>query len=147
MIAVAIFRSSWWPSGALSENDAFATSLLTNDAVIRITMTSNHTRQVIDAGSRSFAGPGVVWTSDDTIEPWKYVLLANMGTGLANVTVDFVDLGLGANTSCDVLDLWHWRSWPRSTRTLSVFGGLRSHASALLRLSNCTDAVGAHKAR
>jgi hypothetical protein len=136
-----MFRSSWWPSGALSENDAFSTALLTNDAVIRLTMASNHTRQVNDATSRSLAGPGIVWTSDDTIEPWHYVLLANMGTAPANVSVDFVDLGLSANSRCDVLDLWQWQSWPRATRTLSVFGGLRSHASALVRLSNCKDAV------
>ena len=124
----------------LSENDAFATALLTNDAVIRITMSSNHTRQVVDATSRSLLGPGIVWTSDDTIEStWKYVLLANMGTAQLDVAVDLADLGLSANSRCDVLDLWQWQSWPRSTRTLRVFGGLRSHASALVRLSNCTD--------
>lgn len=143
--AVAIFRSSWWPSGVLSENDAFATALLTNDAVIRITMSSNHTRQVNDATSHSLTGSGVVWTSDDTIEPWKYVLLVNMGATSANVSVDFADLGLDANVICDVLDMWQWQSWPQATRTLRVFGGLRSHASALLRLSNCTDVADARK--
>jgi hypothetical protein len=35
---VAIFRSTWWPSGVLSEMNSFQEALLTNDAVIRVTM-------------------------------------------------------------------------------------------------------------
>ena len=135
---VAMFRSSWWPSGALSENDAFATALLTNDAVIRIGMASNNTRQVNDGGSHSLSGTGIVWTSDDEMESgWKYVLLINAGAALANVTVEFESLGLTAETRCDVLDLWRWESLPTVTGRLGVWGGLMSHASLLVRLSNC----------
>ena len=139
---VAMFRSSWWPSGVLSENDAFATRLLTNDAVIRIGMSSDNTRQVADAASHSLAGPGVVWTSDDTVEAaWKYVLLANVGSSaIANASVTFTELGLASTASCEVIDLWQWKSLPRATGgTLSVFGGLRSHASLLLRLNCAAD--------
>ena len=59
---VAMFRSTWWPSGALSEMNAFAVNLLTNDDVIRITMASTRNRQVIDAASHAFDGPAIVWT-------------------------------------------------------------------------------------
>ena len=136
---VAIFRSSWWPSGALSDNDEFATALLTNDAVIRIGMASSNTRQVADAESRSLNGPGVVWTSDDELEPsWKYVLLANTGALHANsVSVAFTSLGLTAETRCDVLDLWRWESLPTAAGRLGVWGGLRPHSSLLVRLHNC----------
>ena len=121
----------------MSENNAFATKLLTNDAVIRIAMASDNTRQVADAASHSLAGPGVVWTSDDTVEAaWKYVLLANVGSAIVNVSVNFRELGPASTASCAVVDLWRWQSLPRAAGTLSVFGGLRPHASMLPRL-NC----------
>ena len=62
---VAIFRSTWWPSGVLSDMTALQRKMLTNDAVIRVTMAGAKPRQVIDAASKSFAGPGIVWTSSD----------------------------------------------------------------------------------
>ena len=44
---VAMFRSSWWPSGVLSEMTPLMQNMLTNDAVIRITMASTRNRQVV----------------------------------------------------------------------------------------------------
>ena len=51
---IAIFRSSWWPSGVLSETNDFQKALLTNDDVIRITMASHGARQAVDTASKSF---------------------------------------------------------------------------------------------
>merc|ERR1712083_369166 len=94
---IAIFRSTWWPSGVLSDMNDFQVKLLTNDDVIRITMGSVRTRQVIDAQSKTFAGPGIVWTADDETEiSWKYVLLVNLAAANATaseVAVDFPEIG------------------------------------------------------
>ena len=50
--------------------------MLTNADVIRVTMATTRNRQVIDAVSRTFAGPIVVWTADDQLEPeWKCVII------------------------------------------------------------------------
>jgi hypothetical protein len=43
---VAIFRSSWWPPGVLTEMDEFQLALMTNDRVLRITMLSTNNQQV-----------------------------------------------------------------------------------------------------
>ena len=133
---VAIFRSTWWPSGALSEMDAFTVGLLTNDAVIRITMMSENTRQNLDHGGRSFAGPGIVWSSDDVDEHgWKYTLLVNRAEASGTVGVDLDELGYPPGTGCNATDLW-------SGESLGVVYGvlqapLRPHASRLVRLSGC----------
>ena len=71
---IAIFRSSWWPSGVLSEMDDFEYALLTNDAVLRVAMMGHSPRQVVAAGT-----VGIVWTSDDSEhEGWKCVLLVDI---------------------------------------------------------------------
>lgn len=134
---VAIFRSSWWPAGALSEMDDFTTSLLTNDAVIRITMMSTGTRQVIDATSKSFDGPGVVWTADDSVEAWKYVLLVNMAQTTGLVAVDFVELGVIPTASCNVTELWGGQRMGQAYGKLQAT--LRPHASLLVRLDDCKN--------
>jgi hypothetical protein len=64
----------------LSEMPDFQLKMLRNDAAIRVTMASERTRQAVDTTSKSFTGPGIVWTADDTLEPdWKYLLLVNIG--------------------------------------------------------------------
>lgn len=148
---VAMFRSTWWPSGVLSEMDDFQHSLMTNDAVIRVTMMSTWTRQVPTSASTpaNWGGPGVVWAADDTEEEWKYVMLTNMCPcsteigclpgcdphGNSNVDVDFLQLGLPQMTSCEVTDLWSNVSMGRVTGKLRA--SLRPHASMLARLSDC----------
>eukprot|EP00040_Diaphanoeca_grandis_P011265 m.57703 g.57703 ORF g.57703 m.57703 type:complete len:517 (+) comp22424_c0_seq1:423-1973(+) len=136
---VAMARSTWWPSGALTEMDSFMTNMLTNDDVIRITMASQHTRQTIDRTSKSFAGPGIVWTSDDSMEPdFKYVLLVNLGLNTTDVAVDFYELGLdeAEGYECDVMELWNGTSLAKAS--VYVSATLRSHASSLLKLSRCS---------
>ena len=142
---VAIFRSTWWPSGVLSEMDDFMLGLLTKVDVIRITMNSMRTRQVIDAGSKSFAGPGVVWTSDDSTEAgWKYVLLVNLGPAESSVSVRFVELGIEPNWSCAVQELWgRQHLLPADTATAELTATLQPHASVLVKLSQCTAAASA----
>jgi len=153
----AMFRSSWWPAGALSEMDDFAFSLLTNDAMIRITMNSKNNRQVPTSPSTpvsSWTGPGVVWTADDRTENWKYVMLVNMcpcSAGLGcnpacgaasnglDVDVDFITLGLPLSTTCDVTELWGNQHMGKVFQKLHVT--LRSHASHVVKLSNCTSLV------
>ena len=134
---VAMLRSTWWPSGALSDMDSFELEMLTNDAVIRVSMMSTRTRQVHDARSRSFDGPGIVWTSDDIEADWTYVLLTNLHPNeTLSTTVDFVHLGLLPTARCRVTDLWSGASLADAHAVLSV--PLRPRASALLRLSNCS---------
>ena len=133
---VAILRSTWWPSGVLTDMDSFQLEILTNDAVIRVSMMSTRTRQVHDAHSRSFAGPGIVWTSDDIEVNWKYVLLTNLHPNeTLSTSVDLVHLGLLPTACCRVTDLWSGAMLPDTHAVLSM--PLRPRASALLRLSNC----------
>jgi len=148
---IAIFRSSWWPSGALTEMDDFTLSLLTNDDVIRVTMMSNRNRQVPTSTSTpsDWEGPYVVWTADDSSEDWKYVLLVNMcpcSAGIkcspacataseSSVDVDFLQLGLTPDTTCDVTDLWTRDSLGKATSKLHA--SLRPHASLFVRLTGC----------
>ena len=99
----------------------------------------NHPPQVIDAKSKSYAGPGVVWRADDSIDPeWKYVLLVNLvaaGTPAATVAVDCAELGLTPLTTCAVTEMWKGGSLPTATQTLSVV--LAPHASLFVKLSAC----------
>ena len=132
-----MFRSSWWPAGALSEMDDFTLALLTNDDVIRITMMSNGNRQVLDAVGRSFAGPGIVWTADDTAMPWKYVMLMNRANAVDRVAVSFTELGLTPATGCNVTDLWTGSQLGVAYAALEAT--LRPHASLLMRLSGCRE--------
>lgn len=136
---VAMYRSSWWPGGALSEMDAFTLNLLTNDEVIRITMASTRNRQVMDAASDSFNGTGVVWTADDSMEPgWKYVMLVNMGAQHTQpVAVTFVQLGIPPAASCSVRDLWKGAVLPQRA-AVELRATLEPHASLLAKLSDCT---------
>ena len=102
---IAIFRSSWWPSGVLTEMNEFQLKLMTNDNVIRVAMMSQGTRQVVDSARP--VGDGIVWTADDSeVDGWKYVLLVNRGAVELLVAVDFVQLGLTLQTECNVTELW-----------------------------------------
>ena len=134
---IAMMRSTWWPAGALSDMDSFDLEMLTNDAVIRISMMSTRTRQVHDVSSRSFDGPGIVWTSGDVEADWTYVLLTNLHPNETLATsVDFAHLGLLPTARCRVRDLWSGAMLPDAYSMLSA--PLRPRASALLRLSNCS---------
>ena len=134
---IAIFRSSWWPSGVLTEMNPFQLALLTNDEVIRVTMASSRTRQVIDATSASFAGPGIVWSADDSMDPtWKYLLLVNIGAVQLEVGVDFAQLALPTGVSCEMHELWNGTALGKS-RSGGASASLRPHASLFLKLSDC----------
>jgi hypothetical protein len=99
----------------------------------------NHPPQVIDAKSKSYAGPGVVWRADDSIDSgWKYVLLVNLvaaGTPAATVAVDCAELELTPLTTCALTEMWKGGSLPTATQTLSVV--LAPHASLFVKLSAC----------
>jgi hypothetical protein len=130
---IAIFRSTWWPSGVLSEMDEFELSLLTNEAVLRVAMMGQTPRQVVAAGTT-----GIVWTSDDSVyEGWKYVLLVNRGDSTLAVGVDLDQLGLVPVSSCNVTGLWDGKVLE------PVYGRLEAtlcpHASLFVRLSGCHD--------
>eukprot|EP01052_Picozoa_sp_SAG31_P035926 SAG31_NODE_4404_length_3264_cov_2.812322_2_plen_346_part_00 len=134
---VSIFRSTWWPSGVLSEMSDFYLKLLTNDAAIRVTMASTRTRQVIDAGSKSFAGPGIAWAADDSLESdWKYVLLVNLGNVTTEVAVLYQEMGVSAAHSCQLDEIWNGTAMGRSA-VGRVQAQLRAHASLYVRLSAC----------
>ena len=135
---VAMFRSTWWPSGVLSEMapDSLQLRMLTADAVIRVTMASSRTRQVLDIASKSFAGPGIIWTSDDDDGVTRYVLLANLGNATLEVGVDFAQLGIDARHSCDCTELWNSTKMARVTGP-TMSASLRSHASLFVKLTNC----------
>ena len=133
---IAIFRSTWWPSGVLSDMTELQLKMLTNDAVIRVTMAGSNPRQVIDTASKSFAGPGIVWTSDDIAGDKKYVLLVNMADNTTlTVGAAFEQLGIPRAHSCDVLELWNNSKIERATATLET--QLRPHACLLAALTNC----------
>jgi alpha-galactosidase len=147
---VAIFRSTWWPSGVLSDMTALQRKMLTNDAVIRVTMAGAKPRQVIDAASKSFAGPGIVWTSSDDDDKAEgedgadgaeegakqYVLLVNLADNATlTVGVAFEELGIPHAHSCDVLELWNSSKIERASGTLEA--KLRPHACLLAALTNC----------
>ena len=76
-----------------------------------------------------------MWTSDDTTEEWKYVLLVNMAAASRSVGVDFVELGLTPASGCSVMDLWAGQPLHDAYASLEVT--LRPHASLLVRLSDC----------
>ena len=130
--------STWWPSGVLSQMTELQRKMLTNDAVIRVTMEGTNPRQVIDAASKSFGGPGIVWTSDDAAKdsPKKYVLLVNLADN-ATLTVGaaFEELGIPRAHSCNVLELWNNSKIERTSATLQA--QLRPHACMLAALTNC----------
>ena len=135
---IAIFRSSWWPSGVLSQMTELQRTLLTNDEVIRVTMASSGARQVIDMVTKSFAGPGIVWTSDDddASYPKKYVLLVNTGDNMTrSVGAAFEQLGIPFAHACNVSELWNATVMPRASAVLSA--RLRPHASLFVALSGC----------
>ena len=139
---IAIFRSSWWPAGVLSDMTPLQLKMLTNDAVIRVTMGGANPRQVPDVASRTFAGPGIVWTSDDasgaaTSNPYfKYALLVNLGDNTTvRVGAAFEELGIPRAHSCDVLELWNGTKMARASGVLEA--SLRPHASLLVGLTNC----------
>ena len=142
---IAIFRSSWWPSGVLSEMTALQRELLTNDAVIRVTMASSGARQVLDIVAQSFAGPGIVWTSDGDVSgvdggPQKYVLLVNIGDNVTRVVgAAFEQLGIPRAHSCTVNELWNATAMPPASGVLSAI--LRPHASLFVSLSGCGPAA------
>ena len=130
---IAIFRSTWWPSGALSEMDDFEYGLLTNDAVLRVAMAGKDPRQVVASGT-----VGIVWTSDDSeLAGWKYVLLVNRGAADLAVGVDLDQLGLVPESSCNVTGLWDGAARPRAYGRLETT--LRPHVSLFVRLSGCHD--------
>ena len=134
---IAIFRSTWWPSGVLSEMDEFEFSLLTNDAVLRVAMMGTDPRQVVASGTSGTTG--IVWTSDDSEEEgWKYVLLVNRGTADLAVGVDFDQLGLVPESSCSVTELWGGKAMEAVYGRLEAT--LRPHVSLFVRLSGCHDA-------
>lgn len=54
---------------------AFQLNMLTNDAAIRVTMAAERTRQAIDTGSESFAGP--VRLPTFRVPRWKAFILSN----------------------------------------------------------------------
>ena len=100
-------------------------------------MMSSNNRQVIDSASKSYAGPGIVWTADyhdgegvrtggaggadaDADASWKYVLLVNMAEEPMTVSVDFVQLGLTPGTGCNVTDLWAGGGMDVEPTTLSA---------------------------
>ena len=133
---VSIFRSSWWPSGVITEMNEFQFKLMTNDAVIRVAMMSQGTRQVVDLASP--IGDGIVWTADDSeMDGWKYVLLVNRGAVELVVAVDFVQLGLTFQTECNVTELWDSHELGLSYRRLEAT--LEPHASLFARLSGCKE--------
>lgn len=133
---IAIFRSTWWPSGVLSNMTELQLKILTNDAVIRVTMAGTNPRQVIDTASKSFAGPGIAWTSDNVDEEEKYVLLVNMAdNNTLTVGTAFEQLGIPRTHSCDVLELWNNTKIDRATAVLET--QLRPHACMLAALTNC----------
>jgi hypothetical protein len=124
--------------------------MLTNDAVIRVTMAGAKPRQVIDAASKSFAGPGIVWTSSDDDDKAEgedgadgaeegakqYVLLVNLADNATlTVGVAFEELGIPHAHSCDVLELWNSSKIERASGTLEA--KLRPHACLLAALTNC----------
>lgn len=129
----AMFRSTWWPSGVLTEMDSFQEGLLTNADVIRVTMGGTSPKQVVFPPNY----PGIVWFSGDEFEQtWKYVLLVNFVATDEQIKVDFGQVGIQASYSCEVSDLWGRRKLPRATGSLSVT--LRPHACMLAKLSGCT---------
>jgi hypothetical protein len=135
---IAIFRSTWWPSGVLSDMTELQHKMLTNDAVIRVTMAGANPRQVIDAASKSFAGPGIVWTSDDEADGslTKYVLLVNLADNATlAVGATFEELGIPRTHTCDVLELWNNTKMERASVALEA--RLRPHACLLAALTNC----------
>ena len=131
---VAIFRSTWWPSGVLTDMNDFEIKLLTNDAVLRVAMMGQGPREVV--ASAGAPGAEIVWTSDDSQNlGWKYVLLVNRGTADLLVGVDFEQLGLTPDSSCSVTELWE--SKPRGQVYHRLTAMLRPHASLFVRLSDC----------
>jgi alpha-galactosidase len=80
-------------------NDAWTTSLLTNDRVLAVDQDSTNNRQIFDNGTKT------VWAADIPGSPDKYVAFFNRGNSSLLESVNFTDLGLSAS-SYDVIDLW-----------------------------------------
>ena len=80
--------------------DPFTTSLLTNSAVINVDQNSTNNHQVSDNGVQT------VWEADVANSPNKYIALFNRSSNAGEVGVNFGDLGLNANGTYDITDLW-----------------------------------------
>ncbi len=112
--------------GHLPDNDAFTTSLITNDEVLGV---NQH-----GAGGRAFAegGDSVVWIADAPGSPAKYLAVFNVGDARPiDIRVEWPALGLPAR--CVLRDLW-------DRKDLGLVDGVYAfhvapHASGLFKLT------------
>jgi alpha-galactosidase len=163
---VAMARSTWWPSGVLTEMTPFMLDLLTNEEVLalagapaclpsRVVAADAATGHVWvaaaaaavaasgsgDACGGGDGGSGGGGGNYDAAE--YYVLLANPGNESISVPLtvnaSFAELGV-VGASCVLRDLWQRQDVGVVAGGLSV--PLRRHAAFLGKLSNCTAANG-----
>jgi hypothetical protein len=120
----SIFRSPLIFGGDLPSNDPATTALITNEEVLEVDQRSHGGHQVLDRGNLR------VWVADSRDADEKYVALFNLGDTAQDFLVNWVDLGLSAN-SPEVRDLWTHKSLGALK---AIHANLRPHASAFYAL-------------
>jgi len=122
----SIAQSPLMFGGHLPDNDAFTTSLITNDEVLAVNQRGR--------GGRAFAegGSGTVWVADVPGENAKYLAVFNVGDdGPVDIRLEWEALGLPRR--CVLRDLWAQADVGRieGSHTFSV----APHASGLYQVS------------
>ena len=148
---VAMARSTWWPSGALTAMTPFMLGLLTNPEVLALATDGALCLQQSRVVAAD-AAAGHVWVASSAPGcggadgEYHYVLLANPGNEQVSapviVNASFAALGVGAGDQrCVLRDLWQRQDVGVVEGGLAVL--LRPHAAFLGKLINCTAAAAA----
>ena len=121
-----IARSPLIWGGNLVENRAEELELMQNGEVTAVNQKSTNSRSIVN-------GTTPVWCADIPGTADKYVALFNRGSGTANVTVRFSDIGMTQQDTVRVRDLWAKADKGGYTGSYSM--SVPSHGSGLFRLS------------
>lgn len=110
----SIFRSPLMFGGNMPDNDAFTTSLITNEEVIRVNQNSTGNREI------SFKEGVSIWTAKDKDNQTTYVAILNVSDQPANAILTPGQLGVGEQAQ--VRDLWKKADTGKlgNTRTVSI---------------------------
>ena len=111
--------------GDLPSNDAYTTSLITNDEVLAVNQKGSHGREFFSNGEQR------VWVADSPDSGAKYLGVFNLGERDEDIRIQWPELGLPQ--SCVLRDLWDRKDLGqlRGGHTFRV----APHASGLYKLT------------
>ena len=120
----SIFRSPLMFGGNLPDNDAFTTSLITNEKAIRVNQNSKNNKEI------SFENGISIWTADDKETLLKYIAVLNINDTPQTVVLPLESAGIF--TSPKVRNLWSKTDLVRTDKGFELI--LPAHGACLLSL-------------